>query len=717
MNLIADTVRSPWLLHLEDDWHFFARREYIRPALEILELNSEIGQVLFNRNYAETLADRVIPGGFLRRTQGRNTRYLLHQHLDPSSDAHHHFQTSHGRSNNAYWPHFSLRPGVWRTSVLARVGRFDESASHFELDYAKRYFSAGFCTVFFDGIHALHIGRFTSERGDDTVRNAYQLNAQSQFGEPVTTPPLRDNLPASARLRSRVKLVGNWASSADLALAFERQSKGDQRWDDIELTTNDDADYYVLFNHPGRHREHFVEARTIVFQIEPPHAVAGWREWAHPDPRRFIQVRGHDRFANLSEWHLAQTWYDLREHSPTKSKSISAIVSSKIKEPEQALHINFLHWLEAHGSDVDLFGRDNLHGFHRYLGALTTRDKSPGLMPYRYTIAVENSVHNNYFTEKIIDALLSECLPFYWGCPNLAAHIDPRAFITLPLNNFAAAQQIIEDAIAHDEWSQRIAVIRSEKRRILDQLQIFPTVARIIRGHQLAERLAIRLVNLDRRSDRLASFWQRFSEAASAALAEQVRRFSAVDGLALAPTAAITRLFRGNDFGFRRGVVACALSHLALWTELANSEGCTPAYLIFEDDVTLCPGFDGQLVELCADLEHNHHTFDLALLGHCDWHPNPDDDFSQNLRPARFCRFNGSRYLGGTFAYIVSRRGAQRLLAIAERDGIQNGIDRFVHVKEGELELLMATPHVAWAPLAPPASGLDSDIQNDFEAL
>ena len=69
------------------------------------------------------------------------------------------------------------------------------------------------------------------------------------------------------------------------------------------------------------------------------------------------------------------------------------------------------------------------------------------------------------------------------------------------------------------------------------------------------------------------------------------------------------------------------------------------------------------------------------------------------------------------FAYIVARRGAQRLLALVERDGIQNGIDRFVHRKEAELEILVATPHVARTTLVRPGSGQDSDIQNDFEAL
>ena len=53
-------MRTPWLVHLEDDWHFFARRPYIGEALEIFQEDPEIGQVLFNRNYAETLEDREI---------------------------------------------------------------------------------------------------------------------------------------------------------------------------------------------------------------------------------------------------------------------------------------------------------------------------------------------------------------------------------------------------------------------------------------------------------------------------------------------------------------------------------------------------------------------------------------------------------------------------------------------------------------------------------
>ena len=36
-----------------------------------------------------------------------------------------------------------------------------------------------------------------------------------------------------------------------------------------------------------------------------------------------------------------------------------------------------------------------------------------------FHIAVENSKHDNYFTEKIIDAFVTKTIPLYWGCPNI----------------------------------------------------------------------------------------------------------------------------------------------------------------------------------------------------------------------------------------------------------------------------------------------------------
>ena len=709
LNLIREAVRTPWLVHLEDDWHFFARRACIGPALEILGEDPGLGQVLFNRNYAETLGDREIPGGFAHRTPAHGHRYIVHEHYPAGSDEYLRFEQRHGRSN-AWWPHYSLRPGVVRTSVFERVGAFDESAAGFEQEYARRYADAGFRSAYFDGVFALHTGRLTTERGEGARPNAYDLNGVAQFGGAP-----RIVSPASARPRCRVKLVGNWARSADLRAAFERQAMDGGRWDELELTTGDDADYYVLFNRPGGWGDTFVPERTIVCPMEPAHAVAQWGEWSAPDPRQFVQVRGHDRFLNCGEWHLGRTWAELREQAVPKTRELSAVVSSKFRDPGQALRIAFLRWLEAHGMQPHIYGFDNIHGFRGYRGSVPPRDKTGGLLPYRYTIAVENSAHPNYCTEKLFDALLAECLPFYWGCPNLEDYIDPRAFIRLPLEDPEASRHIVEAAIANDEWSRRIEAIRREKRRILDELQFFPVLARIVRGHRYAEQLGMKVINLERRPDRLESFRSRLAKTASARFGARIERFAAIDGRDLSLTPEIRDTFRGNDFGYRRSFIGCALSHLALWRELAAGEA--PAFLICEDDATLCHGFEGQLVELCGALEESHPAFDVLLLGCFDWQPRADDDFDATRRAARPRRFDGARYVGGTFAYIVSRRGAQRLLALVERDGIQNGIDRFVHRKEAELEILVATPHIARTTLVPPGSGLDSDIQNDFDAL
>jgi GR25 family glycosyltransferase involved in LPS biosynthesis len=74
-------------------------------------------------------------------------------------------------------------------------------------------------------------------------------------------------------------------------------------------------------------------------------------------------------------------------------------------------------------------------------------------------------------------------------------------------------------------------------------------------------------------------------------------------------------------------------------------------------------------------------------------------------------------FLGGTFAYLVTKAGAQKLLEIAERDGIQNGIDWFPMRHGSELRVLETLPAVASATLAWPGRSGDSDIQHDFEPV
>ena len=93
---------------------------------------------------------------------------------------------------------------------------------------------------------------------------------------------------------------------------------------------------------------------------------------------------------------------------------------------------------------------------------------------------MENNYESNFITEKLWEPILCETLVFYYGCPNVTKYIDNRAFVLLDVNDFEQSYQIIKQAIKEDWWSQRIDIIKKEKRRILEELAFFPVIDKII---------------------------------------------------------------------------------------------------------------------------------------------------------------------------------------------------------------------------------------------
>lgn len=180
MNIIRNNIKTPYLLHMEDDFKFFSKREYIKNALEVLGHNNKIGQCLFNKNYTETENDIIVKGGEFFQTNG-GFRYYVHEFANTAEKLLL-WSQKHGNSQSSnYWPHFSFRPSLLRTEIYKEIGEFNINADHFEMEYANRYVNKGYVSAFFEGIYCIHIGRLTSERHDDTKINAYKLNNEAQF--------------------------------------------------------------------------------------------------------------------------------------------------------------------------------------------------------------------------------------------------------------------------------------------------------------------------------------------------------------------------------------------------------------------------------------------------------------------------------------------------------------------------------------------------------
>lgn len=181
MNIILEKVKTPYFFHMEDDFLYFERKNYISECMMVLNSNEKYGQCLVNKNYAETSNDWDISGGIYKTTSDGN-RYYTHEFCQTENEkSEFHRKYGNNVKNCFYWPHFSFRPSLIKKSVLEEIGNFNEEISHFEMDYAYKYTNAGYVSVFLENIYCKHIGRLTSEKDDKTKENAYTLNDEAQF--------------------------------------------------------------------------------------------------------------------------------------------------------------------------------------------------------------------------------------------------------------------------------------------------------------------------------------------------------------------------------------------------------------------------------------------------------------------------------------------------------------------------------------------------------
>ena len=175
MNIIWDKlnqIQPMYWIHMEDDFLFYNKMNYIEEAINAMNselcTSSNVKQILFNRNYGETI-------------ESYNTRgHILNN--DYSNIALHHFvRGTFPYPNCHYWPHYSFRPSLIDVKTILELGNYDSENTFFEMDYANKWAKAGYTSAFFNKMTNRHIGRLTSDRGTKNIKNAYDLNDENQF--------------------------------------------------------------------------------------------------------------------------------------------------------------------------------------------------------------------------------------------------------------------------------------------------------------------------------------------------------------------------------------------------------------------------------------------------------------------------------------------------------------------------------------------------------
>ena len=918
MNIIwnkMNELKPKYWVHIEDDFLFHSKKNYITDSIKFLEQSGNVRQVLFNRNYSETMDD-INLGGHLPLMPG----FVLHDHKNGSFNY----------SNCHYWPHYSFRPGVVDAEVVLKLGNFDSPNTFFEMDYANRWVSAGYKTAFFDGINCRHIGRLTKERNSDTVKNAYDLNNESQFsktcnikiinlkrrpdrkeqvtkafadagmnnfqiveaidgtelkptlelkklfegndfgsrvgvigcalthynlwkallsdntnqyytifedditlvsgfnqkysvlepelskfdclffgfhmfsknrevtkdiynvessklticpndknlniggtfaysinkvgakilvdyiekngirhgidyvmkicsnlkaleirpqmvfsewyetpGENVDTDIQKnfnkldfdsiidytdkfefkisldqighdcyhhsqksieemmaiaiadpncvgfntlgffktkiENLVPSQYFRAndgifikktkndvtRVKMICDWQSSELLINEWSPMSVPSN----IELTGSDNSDFHVIICQPGNNT--FDPSKTIIYQMEPTvfdvNKNWGAKTWPKPDPNTYYRIQSHERYLNAVQWN-----YPIPKEFPVKKNEIVAILSHKVYDTGQQLRTSF-----AKDYSVEVYGRQNFHNVPNYRGPVPHDNRFNVYSQYKYVLGIENNSEPNYASEKVWEPLLCESLPFYWGCPNLEDYIDPRAFVRLPMENPIEAAAIVQQAILEDWWSQRIDVIREEKKKIMNIYGFFPNLQRAITRTKV---VIITLKEFDR-SDMIKKTLKICQK-----LSIDVEIFYGVYGKKIVKEGnkltyenesyTYDPKERLNGQPMTDGEFGCAWSHLSVYKKLRDDPKYNN-YLVLEDDAELC-----DLYALNNAIINLPKKYDICHIGESVWYP------FNTISPVNNTYFNVQKqFFNGAMAYFISKTGANKLIS------------------------------------------------------
>lgn len=88
-------------------------------------------------------------------------------------------------------------------------------------------------------------------------------------------------------------------------------------------------------------------------------------------------------------------------------------------------------------------------------------DKNVLFSEFQFSLVIENCRQANYFTEKLMDCLLTKTIPIYYGCSNIEKYFDTRGWILLETMN---PDELVQKATILPDYSQYVDIIESNHK-------------------------------------------------------------------------------------------------------------------------------------------------------------------------------------------------------------------------------------------------------------
>ena len=273
-------------------------------------------------------------------------------------------------------------------------------------------------------------------------------------------------------------------------IIFKINSSEDRIWDFVVIYEDIDIEQTVSYKKGG----------LLFFSGEPPFVKVYSQKFLNQFDHIITSHSGSDK-RNAPFYHKTQQslpWYfgyDFKEKNinysfeqlenmivPLKTKKISFITSNREYLPGHASRLNLLKELQnRYNNEIDFFGK----------GIKDIDDKAEGLLPYQFSICIENSNISDYWSEKIADAFLGYTIPVYFGCKNMDSYFPNDSYIPLNIKNissvFAAIDELLSDS---DELYQKyLPGVIEARKRLIYKYNLYPSIISLTESIVLSENI------------------------------------------------------------------------------------------------------------------------------------------------------------------------------------------------------------------------------------
>ncbi len=199
----------------------------------------------------------------------------------------------------------------------------------------------------------------------------------------------------------------------------------------------------------------------------------------HPNVRHKNKVQSH----GYLNWSLGYGYYShthkynyqqLKRLEPPKNKLFSVVSSNQKMMPGHNKRMNIIEKLQRdYPGIVDIYGR----GFN------TVDYKADALEPYLFHICMENSSLPDYWTEKLSDPILAQCVPIYAGCSNISYYLGEDGIIQFDINDYKGLRSIIDRILTDPEgfYNKYKFALEKVRKQLMEKQNLIPFVIGMVK--------------------------------------------------------------------------------------------------------------------------------------------------------------------------------------------------------------------------------------------